>query len=172
MNNGSIQTNVPAAKCDFAAGEAILAVRMHLRPSPLTAQVFPEGNRIGTRMLCRLLLKRMEADCIRVIQCGASMPLNRASSLFVIANRQQLNQALEVTESELAELQILYYAQIAWYDFREGVYRVHKPVSSAPFEAQTEAENQSEAELLRELGYEIDQGSGNDSPSFPNGDTP
>jgi hypothetical protein len=127
--------------------EVFIGVRILLLPDALDAYVFPENNRIGTLLLCRLLEARMELAEVRVIQSSGSLEFNWSYYLFSVSKRLP---AMEAVKEELEKLGLLAGAQIAWRDPREEIFRVWYS-KSGRFDVPTAAQSNADKKALDAL---------------------
>src|ERR1035441_9385958 len=85
-------------------GEPVIGVRILVLPDALTPIIYPECNRTGTEMLCRLLQARMELAGVRVGETSRGLSLNRAYFVFAVS---ELTPAQESIKEVLEELGLL-----------------------------------------------------------------
>jgi hypothetical protein len=102
-------------------GEPIIGVRILVLPDPLNPIRLPKQNRIGTKILCRLLQARLELAGVMATGISYGLELNQAFCIFTVS---ELGPAQEAMKAELEELGLLPSAQIAWFDPREQAWRV------------------------------------------------
>jgi hypothetical protein len=103
-------------------GEPVIGVRIMVSPDAVTTPyLYPENNRVGTEMLCRLLEARMELAGVRVTEPSHSLAFNWSAYAFTVS---ELGAALNAIKEELGKLGLLLQAHIAWRDPREEVWRV------------------------------------------------
>ena len=133
-------------------GEPVIGVRILVLPDALTPIIYPECNRTGTEMLCRLLQARMELAGVRVTEPFRGLPLNRAFYMFTVSD---LPPAQESIKEVLKELGLLDWGQIAWHDPREEVWRVWYS-KSGRFESPSKEEFAGEKELFARIISAID----------------
>ena len=117
----SKQIDPPAQFTPEGIGEPVIGVRIFVLRDALSPYLFPEHNRIGTEILCSLLQARMELAGVRVTETAYGFPFNEAVFMFTVS---KLVPALKAVKAELEKLGLQTYAQIAWSDPREEVWRV------------------------------------------------
>jgi hypothetical protein len=88
---------------------------------------FPEQNRIGTDLLRRLLVARLEEDGIHVVEATSHLPFNRSSYLFVLDSHALTGRAMGVIHEELDAIGVGIVSQIGWWDSREQIWRLTYP---------------------------------------------
>ena len=147
--------SAPGLGC--ASEDPVIGVRILIPdsalPAPIAAnlaQIFPVGCRWGTRILCRLLANRIGSAGIVVKESNYLLPFNRANYLFTLAQKPA-GPALAVVREELAVIGLLDWAQIAWRDHSELIWRLYYPESgifAAPSKAECEAEAREVTEML------------------------
>jgi len=115
------QIDPPAKFKPQGIGEPVIGVRILVLRDAGTPYFYPEHNRTGREMLCRLLEARMELSGVRVTEIAQGLELNRAYYIFTVS---EITPAQEVVREELAKLGMLDWAQIAWRDPREEIWRV------------------------------------------------
>jgi hypothetical protein len=146
--------SVPGLDC--ASEEPVIGVRILIPesalPAPIAAKlapILPIGYRWGTWLLCRLLANRIGAAGIVVKESNYCFPFNSAFCLFTLAKRPA-GPALAVVREELAVIGLLDWAQIAWRDHSELIWRLYYPESGI-FAAPSEAEREADARKITEL---------------------
>ncbi len=102
-------------------GEPVIGMRMMVSSDVVTSYLYPEDNRVGTEMLCRLLEARMELAGVRVTEPSYYLAFNWSAYLFKVS---ELGAALGAIKEELGKLGLLHWAHIAWRDPREEVWRI------------------------------------------------
>jgi hypothetical protein len=120
-----------------------------IREAAATPALFPRNNRIGAELFAWLLRAKIEAAGVRVIAADFTLPFNESFYLFTLGS-WPVGPALAAVESEMATLGILGWAQIAWHDCNEGVFRLHHP-KSGEFSVPTDSERAAEDELFRRM---------------------
>jgi len=128
-------------------GEPVIGVRILIPLDTAAPYFFPEQNRAGAEILCRLLQARMEMAGVCVARVSRGLALNRAYYLFTVS---ELFLALEAVKEELEEIGLLEWAQVAWHDPREDVWRISHS-KSARFEAPSDEELATERQFLDAL---------------------
>jgi hypothetical protein len=146
MNNLS-ETRPPGARNPSGVEELNVWVRLSIPSDPFCRVAFPPMNRIGTQLLSRLLQARMEAAGLLVTRPSLGMEFNSAVCAFTVS---ELQAALSAIKTELGGLGLLDWAQIAWDDPREGVFRIFHP-ESGTLVLPSEAERQSEADFIAKV---------------------
>src|ERR1035438_6188877 len=102
------QIRAPSQFKPDGIGEPLIGVRILVFPDALTPIIYPECNRTGTEMLCRLLQARMELAGVRVTKPCRGLPFNRAFYMFRVSN---LTPAQESVKEVLKELGLLDWGQ-------------------------------------------------------------
>jgi hypothetical protein len=104
----------------------LIGVRL-LMPEELARLFCYPGIAHGaTQIMGRLLQARIEAAGCLVIGMTWSLAFHRSFYTFDLGSRHRLT-ALEAVRTELSALQLLDWAQIAWDDEREGIWRLYYP---------------------------------------------
>ena len=143
----------------------VISVRLAIPDSAPYTQLFPSNDRWGPRLLCRLLRNRIEAAGITVNSHDYAFPLNSSFYLFTVTQKPA-GPALAAVQEELTATGLLAWAQIAWRDHEELVWRLYHPESgifSVPSKEEFDAESRkvSEAEdAARKLEQSEDESSG------------
>ena len=143
----------PAQFSPQGIGEYVIGVRLLVLTEPGTQLLLPESNRTGTNILGRLLQARMEAAGVCVIKSLWSFDLNRSFYWFRVS---EIAAAQETVKKELAELRLLQWVQIAWYDPREGVWRACHS-KTGRFEVPTEEELAADMEFISSVITALEQ---------------
>ena len=99
----------------------VLGVRILPPRNALTNYVFPEHNRIGSEMLCRLLHARMDLAGVKATETYHGFALNRAFYMFAVSEPCA---ALEAVKAELENLCLIEWAHIAWRDLQGDMWHV------------------------------------------------
>jgi hypothetical protein len=146
------QIRAPSQFKPDGIGEPLIGVRILVLPDALTPITYPECNRTGTEMLSRLLQARMELAGVRATKPLRGLPLNRAFYMFTVSD---LPTAQESIKEVLKELGLLGWAQIAWHDPREEVWRVWHS-KSGRFDSPSAEEFAGEKELFARIISAID----------------
>jgi len=128
-------------------GEPLIGVRIIIMPEGFAPIFTPAHNRVGTKLLCRLLQARMELAGVHVTYGSCGFPLNRAYLMFGVS---ELAPAQQAVKEELEKLGLLEEAQIAWRDPREEIWRVLHS-KSAHFESPSDEELADERQLSERL---------------------
>jgi hypothetical protein len=156
------QIDPPAQFRPGGIGELVVGVRILIPSHQLNQYNYPDGNRAGTELLCRLLQARIELAGVRVTEPLGALVFNRSFYLLTVS---ELEPALKAIKEELEKLGILSWVQIGWYDPREQVFRVWCSKSGrfdVPSDAETGAEK-NVVDALLDLAKEINQSE--DEPS-------
>lgn len=135
-SNGFLNTNY------MLTSEPIISVRLAIPDSPIMAPLFPSNNRWASGLLCRLLRNRIEGAGITVKKSDWAFPFNRSFYLFTVAEKPA-GRALAAVQEELAAVGLSAWAQIAWHDWNELIWRLYYPKSgifAAPAPEEFEAE--------------------------------
>ena len=108
--------------------ESVISVRLVIPDSAILAPLFPRDNRWAPRLLCRLLRNRIEAADVTVKSFEFAFPFNGSFYLFTVVQRPA-GTALAAVREELAAVGVIAWAQIAWHDQDELVWRLYYPES-------------------------------------------
>src|ERR1035441_1137181 len=130
------------------ASESIISVRLGIPDNSQLAPLFPGNNRWAPRLLCRLLRNRIEAVDVTVKSFEFGFPFNRSFYLFTVVQRPA-GTALAAVREELAAVGVIAWAQIAWHDQDELVWRLYYPESGV-FVAPAKEEFDAELRLASE----------------------
>ena len=150
----SKQINPPAQFKPDGIGEPVIGVRILIQSELEVLSYYPAQNRIGTDMLCSLLVSRMEQAGVRVGEVLRGLEFNQSFYTFEVS---EITPAQESIKDELGKLVLLDSAQIAWYDSRECVWRVFHS-KSGWFEAPSGRELDDYAKFLAELRSVLKRG--------------
>lgn len=104
----------------------LVGVRINIPETPATALLWPSNNSVATEILHRLLRTCIEAAGIAVKGSGRALPFNSSLYFFDLAKRPA-GPALVAVKAELEALGLLNFAQIAWRDHDEGIWRLYHP---------------------------------------------
>ena len=128
-------------------GEPVIGVRILILPDVVAPLFTPAHNRVGTKLLGRLLQARMELAGVHVTYVSRGFPLNWAFLMFGVS---ELAPAQQAVKEELEKLGLLEEAQIAWRDPREEVWRIFYS-KSARFESPSDEELADERQLFEQI---------------------
>ena len=141
------QIEPPAQFRPEGIGEPTLGVRMSIAPGGAALILTPEHNRVGTQVLSRLLQAALKLAGVHVSQASSAFPLNRAFVWLVVS---EISPAQQAVKEELEKLQLLEYAQIAWRDPREQIWRLCYS-KSCRFDAPADEEYADERQLFEKI---------------------
>jgi hypothetical protein len=141
---GCQQVQPPSKLNPQGIGEPVIGVRI-LREA--VSCFFPDGNRIGAEIMCRLLQVRMELAGVHVTEPMHGFQLNASYYQFTVS---ELATALKAIKEELEKLELVEWSQIAWRDPREDVWRASHS-QSGRFDVPSDEEFAIERELLAEI---------------------
>ena len=131
------------------AYDPVISVRIAIPDNAILATLFPADNRWASRLLCRLLRNAIEANGLTVKSSDYGFQLNRSFYLFTVAERPA-GRALAAVQEELAATGLLAWAQIAWRDQEELVWRLYHPKSGI-FDNPSPEEFDAEKRLVAEM---------------------
>lgn len=120
------QIDPPALFKPEGIGEPVIGVRIMVSADVLSPCFFPAHNRIGGDLLLRLLKARIELAGVKVTEFCHGFELNRSAFMFTVSSASELAAAQQAVKDELEILGLLEFAQIAWYDTRELIWRVFR----------------------------------------------
>jgi hypothetical protein len=141
------QTDPPVQFKPEGIGDPLIGVRILIKPGGAAPILTPEHNRVGTKLLGRLLQACMELAGVHVTNGLCGFPLNRAFLTFAVS---ELAPAQHAVKEELEKLGLLEEAQIAWRDPREEIWRVLYS-KSAHFDSPSDEELADERQLFERL---------------------
>lgn len=127
---------------------SVIGVRLMVPDEPLLAPLLPDSNRWTSWLLCRLMRNRIEAADVTVQSVVYGFQLNRSSYRFIMAQRSP-GRALAAVREELAAVGLLAWAQIAWLDRDELIWRLYYP-ESGRFWLPSQQEFDAEARIINE----------------------
>ena len=128
--------------------ESVISVRLVIPDSAILAPLFPRDNRWAPRLLSRLLRNRIEAADVTVKTASYAFPFNISWYLFTVIQRPA-GTAMAAVREELAAVGVIGWAQIAWKDQDELVWRLYYPESGV-FRAPAREEFDAELKLASE----------------------
>ncbi len=131
------------------AHDPIIAVRLAIPQNAILATLFPADNRWASRLLCRLLRNANELAGLTVKSSDYGFQLNRSFHLFTVVERP-VGAALAAVQEELAATGLLAWAQIAWRDQEELVWRMYCPKAGI-FDNPSQEEFDAELRLVSEM---------------------
>jgi hypothetical protein len=152
MNTESI-LRPPQPMSKGAAEDPVIAVRMLIPENEWLAPLYPANNRAASKLLCGLLRKRIEASGIVIKSSDYAFPFNSSFYLFTVAQRPAGRTLTEI-QDELAALGLLDWAQIAWRDRDELIWRLYHPKSGV-FARPSEEDLAAELRLALEMQIAI-----------------
>jgi len=135
------------------ATDPIIAVRLAIPEHVLLALLFPADNRWATLLLRRLLRNRIETAGLTVKSSDSGFQLNRSFYLFTVVERPA-GRALAAVQEELAATGLLAWAQIAWRDQDELVWRLSHPkagIFDRPSQEEFDADIRLASETLERI---------------------
>jgi hypothetical protein len=141
------QIRPPAKFNPQGIGEFTIGVRILIPREAVSHAFFPDGNQIGTEIMCRLLQARMEQAGVHVTEPGFGLVLNSSFYMFIVS---ELAAAQEAIKKEMEKLRLLEWVQIAWRDPREDVWRDWYSKTSR-FEVPSDEEFAADRALLDEI---------------------
>ena len=113
--------------------------------------------------MCRLLRHGIEAAGITVKSADYGFPFNRSFYLFTVVERPA-GPALAAVREELAATVVLAWAQVAWKDHDELIWRLYHPESGI-FWAPSQAELEAESRFVSEMQDAVQKLQQRDEPS-------
>src|ERR1041385_5609382 len=122
-------------------GEAVIAVRILIieEVAPVLVGFMPEGNRIATELLLRLLTVRLEAADIELASSIAAFPFSSALYMFTLKRKCDLGAALRIVQEELTKLNLFPMAHVGFWDENELIFRATKSeLGGVPMPSATE----------------------------------
>ena len=139
-----------------------ISARLAIPDSVMLAGLFPANNRWATGLLCRLLRIRIEAAGVTVKSADFAFQLNNSFFLFTVEKRPA-GPALAAVQEELAAVGLKAWAQIAWHDVNELVWRIYYP-DSGIFLLPSPEEFEAESRLVSEQQEAIQKLQQRDEP--------
>jgi hypothetical protein len=127
---------------DRGGEDPAIGVRILIPEIALFSEFYPTGSRWATQLLSRLLRSCIESTGVAVKGSYYTFPFGRATYLFRLV-RRPAGPALETLREELAGNRLLEFAQIAWRDYDELIWRLYHPASGV-FSAPSQEEFASE----------------------------
>ena len=143
------------------AHDPVISVRLAIPVNAIMAPLFPADNRWASRLLCRLLRNAIEASGLTVKSSDHAFQLNRSFYLFTVVERPA-GRALAAVQEELAATGLIAWAQIAWRDQEELVWRMYCPkagIFDNPSQEEFDAESRLAAEM-QEVIRKLEQRNG------------
>jgi hypothetical protein len=141
---------------EFSSEDPVVAVRLVIADLIPILLWYPENNRGGTHLLCRLLEARVESTPAGVRSAVATLPFNCSFYLFTL-NASPVGPALEAIRDELCALNLLPFSQIAWHDPREGIFRMFHP-AEGDFLVPSEEERQADIKWFNAAKAALESG--------------
>src|SRR5512135_1440134 len=109
----TVKQMAPPAGWKFErTGEFTVGIRLCIVSNDISGYLHPEGNRIGTILLSRLLQAKMELGGARVSQAAGVFEFNYSYHLLGVS---ELQAGLQAAREALQECGLLEAAQIAWF---------------------------------------------------------
>ena len=121
----STPPTLPAQKGDNQEGP-LIGVRLLLPEEPAALFGYPAFTHGVMQIMCHLLQARIEAAGCPVAVANSCLPFYRSLYIFELGAKKRCI-ALKAVSAELADLKLLEWAQVAWDDVREGIWRLHYP---------------------------------------------
>jgi len=123
-------------------------------PEELAALTCYPGTTHGAaQLLCRLLKARIEAAGCPVMAAYPTLPFHRSFHLFDLGSADR-RAAMEAVVTELLDLGLAEWTQVAWHDEREIIWRLHYPKTgrfNEPSEEERAADQARVTELMEAL---------------------
>ena len=145
------------------ASEPVISIRLAIPDIALGAPLFPGNNRWATRLLCRLLRNRIGAAGVTVKDADYAFPFNNSFYLFTVVERPA-GLTLAAVREEIGEVGVSAWAQIAWRDQDELIWRLYYPESGI-FAAPSQAEFEAESRFVSEMQDAVQKLQQRDEPS-------